>query len=63
MANWSWAILVRLMFNLSNIETGFAIFTLVVTGLLLRINQMTRQAEQKLKLERVPVRIKRNSLN
>ncbi len=43
-------------------ETGFAIFTLAVTGLLLGMIHMTRQAEQQLKLERVPVRIKRNSL-
>ena len=43
-------------------EIGFAIFTLAVTGLLLGIIHMVRQAEQQLKLERVPVRIKRNSL-
>ena len=43
-------------------ETGFAIFTLAVTGLLLSMIHMTRQAEQQLKLERIPVRIKRNSL-
>jgi len=43
-------------------ETGFAIFTLAVTGLLLGMIHMTRQVEQQQKLERVPVSIKRNSL-
>ena len=43
-------------------ETGFAIFTLAVAGLILGMIHMTRQAEHQLKLERVPVRIKRNSL-
>ncbi len=43
-------------------ETGFAIFTLAVMGLLLGMINMTRQAEHQLKLERVSVRIKRNSL-
>ena len=43
-------------------ETKFAIFTLAVTGLLLGMIHMTRQAEQQQKLELVPVRIKRNSM-
>ena len=43
-------------------ETGFAIFTLAVTGLLLGMINMTRQAEQQRKAELVPVRIKRKSL-
>jgi len=42
-------------------ETGFAIFTLAVTGLLLGMIHMTRQAEQQRKAELVPVRVKRNS--
>ena len=45
-----------------NMETGFAIFTLAVTGLLLGMIHMTRQAEQQRKAELVPVRIKRKSL-
>ena len=43
-------------------ETGFAIFTLAVTGLLLGMIHMTLQAEQQRKAELVPVRIKRKSL-
>ena len=43
-------------------ETGFAIFTLAVTGLLLGMIHMARQAEQQRKAELVPVRIKRKSL-
>ncbi len=43
-------------------ETGFAIFTLAVTGLLLGMIHMTRQAEQQRKSELVPVRVRRNSL-
>ena len=43
-------------------ETGFAIFILAVTGLLLGMVHTTRQAEQQLKAELVPVRVKRNFL-
>mgnify|MGYP004361094627 FL=1 len=43
-------------------ETGFAIFTMAVTGLLLGMIHMTRQAGQQRKAELVPVRVKRNSL-
>ena len=39
-------------------ETGFAIFTLAVTGLLLGMIHMTRQAEQQRKAELVPVKVK-----
>ena len=39
-------------------ETGFAIFTLAVTGLLLGMLHMTRQAEQQRKAELVPVKVK-----
>ena len=39
-------------------ETGFAIFTLAVTGLLLGIIHIIRQAEQQRKAEVVPVKVK-----
>ena len=42
-------------------ETGFAIFTLAVTGLLLGMIHMIRQAEQKRKSELIPVRINNGS--
>jgi len=42
-------------------ETGFAIFTLAVTGLLLGIIHMARQAEQQRKAELVPVKVKNDS--
>tara|TARA_Y100001934_G_scaffold25431_1_gene28137 strand:- start:412 stop:552 length:141 start_codon:yes stop_codon:yes gene_type:complete len=42
-------------------ETGFAIFTLAVAGLLLGIIHMIRQKEQKRKSELVPVRINNGS--
>ena len=43
-------------------ETGLAILTLALTVLILTKIHLARQAEQQQKLERVPVRIKRNSL-
>ena len=43
-------------------ETGFEIFTLAVTGLLLGMIHMTRQAEQQRKAELVPVSVKRNNM-
>ena len=42
-------------------ETGFAIFTLAVTGLLLGMIHTARQAEQQLKSEFVPVKVKNDS--
>ena len=39
-------------------NTGFAIFTLAVTGLLLGMIHMTRQAKQQRKAELVPVQVK-----
>jgi len=42
-------------------ETGFAIFTLVVAGLFLGIIHMIRQKELKRKFELVPVRINNGS--
>ena len=42
-------------------ETGFAIFTLAVTGLLLGMIHMIRQAEQQRKAELVPVKVKNDS--
>ena len=42
-------------------ETGLAIFTLAVTGLLLGMIHMIRQAEQKQKSELIPVRINNGS--
>ena len=42
-------------------ETGFAIFTLAVTGLILGIIHIIRQAEQKRKAELVPVKLKNDS--
>ena len=42
-------------------ETGFAIFTLAVTVLLLGIIRMIRQKEHKRKSELVPVRINNGS--
>ena len=45
----------------AHMETGFAIFTVGFVGLLLWMLHMSRQAKKQQKLERVPVRIKRNS--
>jgi len=42
-------------------ETGFAIFTLAVTGLLLGMIHMIRQAEQQRKAALVPVKVKNDS--
>ena len=42
-------------------ETGFAIFTLAVTGLLLGMIHMNRQGEQQRKAELVPVKVKNDS--
>ena len=42
-------------------ETGLAIFTLAVTGLLLGIIHMARQAEQQRKAKLVPVKVKNDS--
>ena len=42
-------------------ETGFAIFTLAVIGLFVGMIQIYRTVEQQQKLERVPVRVKRDS--
>ena len=42
-------------------ETGFAILTLAVTGFLLRIIHIIRQAEQQRKAEIVPVKVKNDS--
>jgi len=42
-------------------ETGFAIFTLAVTGFLLGIIHIIRQAEQQRKAEIVPVKVKNDS--
>ena len=44
-----------------NIETGFAIFTLAVTGLLLGMIDTARQTEQQRKAEHVPVKVKNDS--
>ena len=42
-------------------ETGFAIFALAVTGLLLGMIHMTRQAKQQRQAELVPVMVKNDS--
>ena len=42
-------------------ETGFVIFTLAVSGLLLGMIHMNRQAEQQRKAELVPVKVKNDS--
>ena len=42
-------------------ETGFAIFTLAVTGLLLGMIHTAWQAEQQRKAELVPVKVKNDS--
>ena len=44
-----------------NMETGFAIFTLAVTGLLLDMIDTARQTEQQRKAELVPVKVKNDS--
>ena len=44
-----------------NMETGFAIFTLAVTGLLLAMIDTARQSEQQRKDELVPVKVKNDS--
>ena len=41
--------------GIRNMETGFAIFTLAVTGLLLGMIDTARQSEQQRKAELVPV--------
>ena len=55
-ANWDWTVLVRLLWfsEVCNMETGFAIFTLAVMGLLLGMIHVTRQAKQQWKAELVP---------
>ena len=45
----------------TNMETGFAIFTLAVTGLLLGMIDTARQSEQQRKAELVPVKVKNDS--
>ena len=42
-------------------ETGFTIFTMAVTGLLLGMIHITRQAEQQRKAEPVTVKVKNDS--
>ena len=42
-------------------ETGFAIFILAVTGLLLGMIDTARQSEQQRKAELVPVKVKNDS--
>ena len=42
-------------------ETGFTISTLAVTGLILGIIHIIRQAEQQRKAELVPVKVKNDS--
>ena len=42
-------------------ETGFAIFTLAVTGLLLGMIDTARQSEQQRKAELVSVKVKNDS--
>ena len=42
-------------------ETGFAVFTLAVTGFLLSIIHIIRRAEQQRKAEIAPVRVKNDS--
>ena len=42
-------------------ETGFAIFTLAVTGLLLGMIDTARQSEKQRKAELVPVKVKNDS--
>ena len=44
-----------------NMETGFAIFTLAVTGLLLGMIDTARQSEQQRKAELVPIKVKNDS--
>ena len=51
-----------LMFEtVKNMETGFAIFTLADTGLLLAMIDTARQSEQQRKAELVPVKVKNDS--
>ena len=47
--------------GIRNMETGFAIFTLAVTGLLLGMVNTARQSEQQRKAELVPVKAKNDS--
>ena len=42
-------------------ETGFAIFTLAVTGILLGMIDTARQSEQQRNAELVPVKVKNDS--
>ena len=44
-----------------DMETGFAIFTLAVTGLLFGMIHTAWQAEQQRKAELVPVKVKNDS--
>ena len=44
-----------------NMETGFAIFTLAVTGILLGMIDTARQSEHQRKAELVPVKVKNDS--
>ena len=44
-----------------NMETGFAIFTLAVKGLLLAIIDTARESEQQRKAELVPVKVNNDS--
>ncbi len=46
----------------AHLETGFAIFTVVFVGLLLWLLHISRQVKKQQKLDRVPLRVKHNSL-
>ena len=45
----------------SHLETVFAVFTVAWVGNLLWLIHISRQPKKQPKLERVPVRVKRNS--
>ena len=46
----------------AHLETVFTVFTVAWIGILLWLLHISRQPKKQPKLERVPVRIKRNSL-